>query len=39
VRALMKPVYGPGEMANWIAPPRRGINRQGVDFAYVRTDG
>ncbi len=38
VKSLMKPVYEPGKMANWIAAPRRGINRQAVDFEYVRTD-
>lgn len=25
-----------GKMANWIAPPARGINKQPVDFDYVR---
>jgi len=25
-----------GKFANWIAPPRRGINSQPVDFEYVR---
>ena len=38
VRSLMHPVYEPGKMANWIAPPRRGINDQAQDFAYVRFD-
>jgi len=38
VQSLMKPVLQPGEMAQWIAPPRRGINGQPLDFAYVRTD-
>ncbi len=33
-----RPVYKPGEMANWIAPPTKGINSQPVDFVYVRTD-
>ncbi|MED5372969.1 MAG: benzoyl-CoA 2,3-epoxidase subunit BoxB [Myxococcota bacterium] len=36
VESLMAPVYEPGKMANWIAAPRRGINRQEVDFEYVR---
>jgi benzoyl-CoA 2,3-dioxygenase component B len=37
VRSLMtKPVTTPGQFANWIAPPARGINSQPVDFAYVR---
>jgi benzoyl-CoA 2,3-dioxygenase component B len=35
---MAKPVFEPGKFANWIAPPARGINRQPVDFAYVRTD-
>ena len=39
VKSLMKPVLEPGKFANYIAAPRRGINRQGVDFEYVRTDG
>ena len=26
----------PGKFANWIAPPLMGINRQPVDFEYVR---
>ncbi|MCB9741172.1 MAG: benzoyl-CoA 2,3-epoxidase subunit BoxB [Alphaproteobacteria bacterium] len=36
VQSLMAPVTEPGKMANWIAAPRRGINRQSVDFEYVR---
>jgi benzoyl-CoA 2,3-epoxidase subunit B len=32
------PVYKPGQFANYIAPPQRGINRQPIDFEYVRTD-
>lgn len=39
VQSLMKPVLEPGKFANYIAAPRRGINRQEVDFEYVRTDG
>jgi len=39
VKSLMKPVHEPGKMANWIAAPKRGINRQAVEFEYVRTDG
>ena len=38
VNSLMKPVYEPGKMANWIAAPRRGINGLGIDYEYVRTD-
>jgi benzoyl-CoA 2,3-dioxygenase component B len=29
-------VVEPGKFANWIAPPVMGINRQAVDFDYVR---
>jgi benzoyl-CoA 2,3-dioxygenase component B len=36
VQSLMHPVYEPGKVANWIAPPSRGINRQDIDFEYVR---
>jgi benzoyl-CoA 2,3-dioxygenase component B len=32
------PVYQPGQFANYIAPPQRGINRQPIDFEYVRTE-
>ncbi len=39
VQSLMKPVLEPGKYANYIAAPRRGINKKGVDFEYVRTDG
>jgi benzoyl-CoA 2,3-dioxygenase component B len=33
------PVFKPGQFANYIAPPQRGINRQPIDFEYVRTEG
>ncbi len=36
---LMQPVYEPGKMASWIAPPKSAINRQPLDFAYVRFCG
>jgi benzoyl-CoA 2,3-dioxygenase component B len=36
IASLMKPVTGIGEMANWIAPPARGINGQPIDYEYVR---
>jgi len=36
VASLMGRVIAPGKMANWIAPPPVGINRQTVDFEYVR---
>ena len=32
------PVYKPGQFANYIAPPVRGINRLPLDFEYVRTE-
>jgi benzoyl-CoA 2,3-dioxygenase component B len=35
VKSLMVSCTGPGEYANWIAPPRKGINGQPVDFNYV----
>ena len=31
-------VTEPGKMANWIAPPRRGVKGQPMDFEYVRFD-
>lgn len=36
VASLMKPVYEPGRVANWIAPPRQGVNGQPLDFEYVK---
>jgi benzoyl-CoA 2,3-dioxygenase component B len=36
VTSLMGRVVEPGKMANWIAPPPIGINRQPIDFEYVR---
>jgi len=33
-----RPVTAPGEMANWIAPPPRGINGKPLDFVYVRAE-
>jgi benzoyl-CoA 2,3-dioxygenase component B len=38
VAALMGRVVEPGKFANWIAPPVTGINRQPLDFEYVRFD-
>ena len=32
----MKPVYEPGKMASWIAPPIKGINGLPEKFEYVR---
>jgi benzoyl-CoA 2,3-dioxygenase component B len=36
VASLMGRVVEPGRFAGWIAPPVMGINRQPVDFEYVR---
>jgi len=36
VRALMQPVYAPGKIAGWIAPPARGIDGKPVAYDYVR---
>jgi benzoyl-CoA 2,3-dioxygenase component B len=36
VASLMGRVVEPGKFASWIAPPVMGINRQPVDFEYVR---
>ncbi|SOY45416.1 benzoyl-CoA 2,3-epoxidase subunit BoxB [Cupriavidus taiwanensis] len=36
VASLMGRVVEPGKYANWIAPPAVGINRQPMDFEYVR---
>jgi len=36
VASLMGRVIAPGQFANWIAPPAMGVNKQPVDFDYVR---
>ena len=36
VKTLMTPVTAPGQMANWVAPPKQGLNGQPLDFEYVR---
>ena len=36
VRSLMVPVYEPGKIANWIAPPKTGVNGKPFDFEYVK---
>ncbi|MCS6944794.1 MAG: benzoyl-CoA 2,3-epoxidase subunit BoxB [Sutterellaceae bacterium] len=36
VASLMGRVIEPGKFANWIAPPVMGINRQPINFEYVR---
>jgi benzoyl-CoA 2,3-dioxygenase component B len=35
VHSLMRPVYERGKIADWIAPPRHGINGQPFDYDYV----
>jgi len=37
VHSLMgSAIHEPGRMAHWIAPPARGINKQPIEFEYVR---
>jgi len=36
VASLMMQVREPGKFANWIAPPRVGINNQTIDMEYVK---
>lgn len=36
VQSLMGRVAEPGKFAHWIAPPPMGINKQPLDFEYVR---
>lgn len=36
VKSLMQPVHQPGKIAQWIAPPRKGINGQPFEFQYVK---
>ena len=36
VASLMGRVVEPGRFANWIAPPPIGINKQPIDFQYIR---
>ncbi len=36
VKSLMHPVTEAGKMANWIAPPPKGINGMPIDFEYVK---
>ena len=38
ISSLMVPVTEPGQYADWIAPPPRGINGQPIDFSYVKFD-
>ncbi len=36
LESIMKPVFGVGQIANWIAPPKRGINDNEFAYEYVR---
>jgi benzoyl-CoA 2,3-epoxidase subunit B len=36
LESIMVPCTEPGKFASWIAPPRKGINRQAGDFEYVK---
>jgi benzoyl-CoA 2,3-epoxidase subunit B len=36
VRSLMGRVTEPGQFANWIAPPEKGVNKMAGDFEYIR---
>ena len=36
IKSLMKPVYEPGKMASWVAPPAKGINGLPDKFEYVK---
>ncbi len=36
VQSLMKPEWGPGKFAGWIAPPKVGIDNKPGDFEYVK---
>ena len=38
VATLQKPVYTPGQIANWIARPARGIKGLPFEYEYVRLD-
>jgi benzoyl-CoA 2,3-epoxidase subunit B len=35
---MCHPVFEPGQFANYIAPPAKGVNQRPVDFAYVRRE-
>jgi benzoyl-CoA 2,3-dioxygenase component B len=39
IASLMRPHYGAGQFASWIAPPKVGIDNKPGDFDYVRLDG
>ncbi len=35
---MAEPIFEPGVFANYIAPPRRGINQLPINHQYVRTE-
>jgi benzoyl-CoA 2,3-dioxygenase component B len=35
IASLMQPVYEPGKIAGWVAPPKTGINGQPFEYEYV----
>ena len=37
MKSLMHGVYAPGKIANWVAPPAKGIDGLPVDFEYVKS--
>ena len=39
VQSLMTQVTETGKFANWIAPPKRGINNTPIEFEYVKFNG
>ncbi|MEM8687784.1 MAG: benzoyl-CoA 2,3-epoxidase subunit BoxB [Pseudomonadota bacterium] len=39
IASLMKPCWEPGKFANWIAPPKVGIDNKPGDFEYVKIEG
>jgi benzoyl-CoA 2,3-dioxygenase component B len=36
IQSLMKPVFEPGKIASWIAPPQSGIKDKPFEFEYLR---
>ena len=38
LKDLTKPEMTPGKFANWISPPRHGVNNKKGDFEYVRLE-
>jgi benzoyl-CoA 2,3-dioxygenase component B len=36
VRSLMVPCYERGKIANWISPPKQGVDNKPFDWDYVK---